>query len=111
MESIIAAIQEAPTQIVVVPVLVGLLVEGIVYYVDQFVTDRERPVPWQLLAALLISVIVALVFRLDIFAPAGFVAPGIPWIGSLFTGILFSRVANFANDINDRLRGKADDQT
>lgn len=84
------------------PVLVGLLIEAVVYYVD--VLAVKRLLDWRLIAALVTGVVGAVAFGLDVYADSGLVAVA-PFVGSIFTGILFSRVANFGHDAIQRVRG------
>lgn len=85
------------------PVLIGLLIEAVVYYVDQLAVKRN--LDWRLIAALITGIVGAVVFDLDVYAEAGLIAV-VPLVGSVLTGILFSRVANFSHDVIQRVRGE-----
>lgn len=84
------------------PVLIGLLIEAVVYYVD--VLAVKRNFDWRLVAALVAGIAGAVVFGQDVYAAAGLDAM-VPFVGSVFTGILFSRVANATHDVIQRVRG------
>lgn len=83
------------------PVLIGLLIEAIVYYVD--VMAVKRNLDWRSIAALVAGITGAVVFKQDVYAAAGLDAI-VPMVGSVFTGILFSRVANATHDVIQRVR-------
>jgi len=85
------------------PILIGLLIEAIVFYVDTLVVKRD--LDWRLIAALVTGVVGAVVFGQDAYAAAGLDAI-VPFVGSVFTGILFSRMANFSHDLIQRIRGE-----
>ena len=84
------------------PVLIGLLIEAAVYYVDMLAVKRDSD--WRLIAALVTGVVGAVVFRQDVYSAAGLDAI-VPFVGSVFTGVLFSRMANASHDIIQRVRG------
>lgn len=85
------------------PLLIGLLIEATVYYVDQLAVKRN--LDWRLIAALITGIVGAVVFNQDVYAAAGLDAV-VPFVGSAFTGILFSRVANFSHDVIQRVRAR-----
>lgn len=85
------------------PILIGLLIEAIVYYVDQLAVKRN--LDWRLIVALVAGVVGAVVFGQDVYAAAGLNAI-VPFVGSVFTGILFSRMANATHDVIQRVRGE-----
>lgn len=86
---------------IIVPAYFGVLVESVVYYAEQF--GNKRNFDWRMIAALLISTLAAVVFQVDVF---GEYVALVPYVGSVFTGIVFSRVANFSHDVIQRVRGK-----
>ena len=81
-----------------IPVLFVLLFEGVFFYVDTLVAKRNWD--WRMVAVLITAVISTALFRIDLFADAGFVT-SVPFVGSVFTGILFSRGANVGHDVFD----------
>jgi hypothetical protein len=85
------------------PILIGLLIEAIVYYTEQLAVKRNFD--WRLIAALVAGIAGAVVFEQDVYAAAGLNAV-VPFLGSVFTGILFSRVANATHDVIQKVRSK-----
>jgi hypothetical protein len=86
------------------PVLFAALIEAVVYYVDRLVVQKIWD--WRLIASLAIGIVAAAAFGQDWFADAGYVA-AVPLIGSIFTGILFGRAANFVHGIGTKLAANA----
>ncbi len=76
---------------IVIPALIGLFIESVVFYVDTFAVNRV--LDWRLIAALVGGVLAAVTFGLDLFTDAGFVT-AVPFLGSVFTGVVFGRIAN-----------------
>lgn len=89
---------------IVVPVLFAVLIEATVYFVDQLAVNRN--LDWRMIAALLVSILACVAFSVDVFAEGGFVSV-IPFVGSVFTGIIFARMANFANSVFEATHNKA----
>lgn len=89
---------------IVVPVLFAVLIESVVYHVDQLVVNRN--LDWRMISALIVSILASVVFSVDIFAEGGFVSV-VPFVGSVFTGIVFARMANFANSLFEATHNRA----
>jgi 1,4-dihydroxy-2-naphthoate octaprenyltransferase len=87
---------------IALPVLFGVLIEAVVFYMDTFAVKKE--LNWRLVASLVIGISAAVTFQQDLFA-AEFTSV-VPYVGSVFTGIIFSRLANITNDVVDRVRGE-----
>jgi len=87
---------------IALPVLFGVLIEAVVFYVDTFAVKKQ--LDWRLVASLVVGVGAAVVFQQDLFS-AEFTAV-VPYVGSVFTGVIFSRLANVANDVIGRVRGQ-----
>lgn len=87
---------------IVLPVLFGVLIEAVVFYVDTFAVKKQ--LDWRLVASLIVGIGAAVVFQQDLFA-AEFTAV-VPYVGSVFTGIIFSRLANITNDVIGKVRGQ-----
>lgn len=87
---------------IVLPVLFGVLIEAVVFYVDTFAVKKQ--LDWRLVASLVVGIGAAVVFQQDLFA-AEFTAV-VPYVGSVFTGIIFSRLANITNDVIGKVRGQ-----
>nr|CAI9751093.1 hypothetical protein XLIUZIGB_XLIUZIGB_CDS_0041 [Caudoviricetes sp.] len=56
------------------------------------------------IGALVISVLICILAKIDIF-PIVNLSVGIPVIGSIFTGIIVSRGANFVHDLFNKISG------
>lgn len=82
------------------PIVFGALIEAVVYYVDRLAV--KRVLDWRLVASLVFGVIIAVVFKQDIFAGAGFVAT-VPYVAYVLTGIVYGRVANLAHGLLGKL--------
>lgn len=87
---------------VFVPVMAGVLIEALVFYA-QIVQKaiKERALDWRIVAALLGGVSFAVVYQQDLFAEY---AALVPFVGSVFTGVIYSRLANLTNDIIGKVR-------
>lgn len=88
----------------VLPVLFGALIESVVFYVDRLAVQKIWD--WRLIASLVIGIAAAVSFGQDVFAEAGYTAV-IPFVGSVFTGILFGRASNFVHGIGTKLLANA----
>lgn len=77
-------------------VCAAIIVEGIITYVKTFFVDGK--IQWQMITSLVLGVVVALAYRLDLLALCGLVS-AIPLIGQVLTGILLSRGANYIFDL------------
>ena len=84
---------------IALPVLFGILIEAVVFYVDTFAVQKS--LDWRLVASLIVGISAAVVFQQDLFTE--FVAI-VPYVGSVFTGIIFARLANITNDVVDKVR-------
>lgn len=89
---------------IIVPVLFAVLIESVVYHVDQLVVNRN--LDWRMISALIVSILASVAFSVDIFAEGGFVSV-VPFVGSVFTGIVFARMANFANSLFEATHNRA----
>lgn len=89
---------------VVVPALFMLLIESVVFYVDRLAVQGNFD--WRLVASLVVSILAAAGFGVDAFAEAGFVS-SIPFLGAVFTGIVFSRGANVVHGVAGKLNANA----
>lgn len=85
---------------ITLPILFAVLIEAVVFYVDTFAVKKK--LDWRLIASIVVGIAAAVVFQQDLFA-AEFEAI-VPYIGSVFTGLIFARLANAANDVIDKVR-------
>lgn len=83
-------------------IFAAIVVEGIITYVKQFVVDKEFQ--WQMLVGLLLGVLVAVVYNLDLFELVGMTAV-VPFVGCVLTGIVISRGSNYVYDLIDLIAG------
>lgn len=74
----------------------AIIVEGIIAYVKTFFVDGKFQ--WQMIVSLVLGVVVALAYSLDLLALCGLESK-IPFIGQVLTGILMSRGANYIADL------------
>lgn len=85
-------------QLIIVAILVEAIWENIkmVYQEGKLSVSR--------IGSLVISIIICVIANVDIFPVVG-VSMSIPFIGSILTGIVVSRGANFVNDLFSKLKG------
>lgn len=91
---------------IVIPVLFAVLIESVVYHVEQLVVNRN--LDWKLISALVISILACVVFSVDVFEEGGFISV-VPFVGSVFTGIIFARVANLTHNVIETFYTKSKD--
>lgn len=84
-------------QLIIVAILVEAIWENIkmVYQGGKLLISR--------IGSLVISIIICVIANVDIFPVVG-VSMSIPFIGSILTGIVVSRGANFVNDLFSKLK-------
>lgn len=88
-------------------VIVAILVEAI--WENLKMTYVEGKFSVNMLGALLLSILVCILTRINIFAIVG-IDISIEIIGYILTGIVVSRGANFVNDIFDKINGKREEE-
>ena len=86
----------------------AIIAEALITYTKLLVIDRR--VQWQLIAGMCIGILVAVGYGIDLFALIGLPA-AIPYIGTVLSGILISRGANYIYDLlgkitTERVMGK-----
>ena len=84
-------------------VVVAILVEAIWENLKMVWQDGKFSI--NMLGSLLVSILLCTLVRIDIFPIVGLNIV-IPLIGSIFTGIIVSRGANFVNDLFKKLKGE-----
>lgn len=84
-------------QLIIVAILVEAIWENIkmVYQGGKLSISR--------IGSLVISIIICVIANVDIFPVVG-ISMSIPFIGSILTGIVVSRGANFVNDLFSKLK-------
>lgn len=86
-------------QLIIVAILVEAIWENI-----KMIYDKDK-FNISMIGSLILGVVVCVIFRIDIFPIVGLNAV-IPFVGSVFTGIIVSRGANFVNDLFKKLKGE-----
>ena len=84
--------------------IVPVVIEALISYVNMFIKKDEngkRTIYWEILASAVIGVAIALSFNADIFTYLG--VDTIPYVGTILTGIIFSRGSNYAFDILEKI--------
>lgn len=80
--------------------MVCTLIEGIITYFNSFFV--EGVLHYQMLLSLSIGITIAICYKLDILKMLN-IKSDIPYIGSILTGVLFSRGSNYLYDILNSL--------
>ena len=75
-------------------VTLAVFIEG---FVEYFVSSDNKTQPWLKYVSLMLGVIVAFFYQVDIFAMLGLMTP-FPYVGNVISGILIGRGGNFVND-------------
>ena len=83
-------------------IIVAILVEAI--WENIKMVYQEGKLSISRIGSLVISIIICAIAKVDIFPVVG-VSMSIPFIGSILTGIVVSRGANFVNDLFSKLKG------
>lgn len=86
-------------QLVVVAILIEAIWENI-----KMIYDKNK-FNISMLGSLILGIVVCIIFGIDIFPIVGLNAI-VPFVGSIFTGIIVSRGANFVNNLLKRLKGE-----
>ena len=86
-------------QLIIIAILVEAIWENIkmIYDKDKFNIN--------MIGSLVLGIIICLLARIDIFPIVG-LNMAVPFVGSVFTGIIVSRGANFVNDLLKKLKGE-----
>lgn len=84
-------------QLIIVAILVEAIWENI-----KMVYQKDK-LSKSMIGSLVISVLICVVANVDIFPVVG-VSMSIPFIGSILTGIVVSRGANFVDDLFSKLK-------
>lgn len=81
-------------------ILAAVLIEAIIETVKLALDGGIR---WEHVASILLGVIVAAVYGLDLFALAGLETP-LPYVGSVLSGIIFGRGSNYVADLLSKIK-------
>ena len=74
----------------------AVLIEAVTSYIKLIVVEHK--IQWQVVATIVIGVVMALVFQVDLFALIGFTTI-MPVFAFVLTGIILSRGANYVFDL------------
>lgn len=83
-------------------VIVAILVEAIWENIKMVFPNKKFSI--SMLGSLLVSILICVLTKVDIFPVVG-LSISIPVIGSILTGVIVSRGANFVNDLFTKLKG------
>lgn len=86
-------------QLIVVAILVEAIWENI-----KMIYDKDK-FNISMIGSLVLGIVVCLLAQIDIFPIVG-LNMAVPFVGSVFTGIIVSRGANFVNDLFKKLKGE-----
>lgn len=84
-------------------VLVAILIEAIWENI-KMIYDKQK-LNINMIGSLVLGIVVCLLAQIDIFPIVG-LNMAVPFVGSVFTGIIVSRGANFVNDLFKKLKGE-----
>ena len=77
-------------------ITICVLVESMVTYINSFFVVGEPH--YQMILSLVFGIFIAVAYKIDLLKLAD-IESDIPYIGSILTGILFSRGSNYVHDI------------
>jgi hypothetical protein len=77
-------------------IFLSIIVEGIITYIKEFFVNGKFQ--WQMLISIVVGVLVAAAYHVDLLALSGMQTP-VPYLGSILTGILISRGSNYIFDL------------
>ena len=72
--------------------MIAIILEGMITYFKEFFVTGTFP--WQMILSLILGIIVAVAYKLDLPKYLNFESH-IPYVGSILTGILISRGSNY----------------
>ena len=84
-------------------IIVAILIEAI--WENLKMIWKDRKVNLNTIGVLVLSIVVCLLAKIDIFPIVG-LSLSVPFVGSALTGIIVSRGANFVNDLFEKLKVK-----
>ena len=83
-------------------VLMAIIVEGLITYLQQFI--KMKKICWQMLISIIVGVFCTVAYEIDLFALFG-MSTNIPFLGNILTGILISRGSNYIFDLIKQVNG------
>ena len=85
------------TQLIIVSILIEAIWENLK------MIWKDRKVNLNTVGVLILSIIVCVLTKIDIFPIVG-LSLSVPFVGSVLTGVIVSRGANFVNDLFEKLK-------
>lgn len=76
--------------------MVCVILEGIITYINNFFVSGESH--YQMVLSLTFGIFMAVAYRIDLLKFAS-IESEVPYVGSVLTGILFSRGSNYVYDL------------
>ena len=76
-------------------IMVAVLVEGIITYINEFFISGIAP--WQMILSLVLGIVIAVAYKFDLPKYLKMESQ-IPYVGCILTGILISRGSNYVYD-------------
>lgn len=76
--------------------MVCVVLEGIITYINNFFVIGQPH--YQMILSLVFGILIAVAYKIDLLKLVN-IESNIPYIGSVLTGILFSRGSNYVHDI------------
>lgn len=82
--------------------ILAITVEALIEYAKLLFVDKA--IVWKQVAALLIGVVLAVLAGVDLYGMVG-VTFAVPYVGTVLTGIIFSRGSNYLADMVKKMQG------
>lgn len=76
--------------------IVCVVLEGIITYVNSFFVLCEPH--YQMILSLMFGISISIAYKIDLLKLAN-IKSDVPYVGSILTGILFSRGSNYVHDV------------
>lgn len=86
-------------------IIIAILIEAI--WENLKMIWKDKKVNINMIGVLVIAIVICLLTKIDIFPIVG-ISMIVPYVGSVFTGVIVSRGANFVNDLFNRLNKKGE---
>ena len=86
-------------------IIIAILIEAI--WENLKMVWKDKKANWNVIGVLVLSIIVCLLTGADIFPVVG-ISMIVPYVGSVLTGIIVARGANFVNDLFSKLNKKGE---
>ena len=84
-------------------ILIAILVEAI--WENLKMTYDKKKLNINMIGSLILGIVICVLAKIDVFSIVGLNLI-IPFVGSILTGVIVSRGANFVNDLFKKLKGE-----